>query len=171
MSWVAAVCSGQASCGWSGRTTTGPDREHAEVSKLTLQLLQSALVHINTLLHQAVREVPEFHDSIGDDERRALVPLFRSRITPYGRFRLNLDTRLDLNGAGSTGAGSVESILQPIVSAGDRLACVRAGARSAAWAPQGGAGQKQVRDVRTLPDVENVRLAPSQGHEWPRRAA
>jgi Aldehyde dehydrogenase family/Tn3 transposase DDE domain len=55
---------------------TGPDREHAEVSMLALHLLQSALVHINILLLQAVLEVPEFHDSIGQDERRALTPLF-----------------------------------------------------------------------------------------------
>ena len=43
---------------------------------LALHLLQSALVHINTLLIQAVLEVPEFHDLIGEDERRALTPLF-----------------------------------------------------------------------------------------------
>jgi hypothetical protein len=90
---------------------------------LALHLLQSALVHINTLLLQAVCEVPEFHDSIGG-ERRALPLLCWSPINPYGRFRLNMDTHLDLSGAGSTGAGGVESILQPIVSAGDRLACV-----------------------------------------------
>ena len=41
---------------------TGADREHAEVSMLALHLLQSALVHINTLLLQAVLEDPEFHD-------------------------------------------------------------------------------------------------------------
>ncbi|MCP2280946.1 transposase [Nocardia amikacinitolerans] len=33
---------------------TGADREHAEVSMLALHLLQSAMVHINTLLLQAV---------------------------------------------------------------------------------------------------------------------
>ncbi|MGW9307001.1 Tn3 family transposase [Saccharomonospora azurea] len=75
---------------------TGPDREHAEVSMLALHLLQSALVHINTLLLQAVLEAPEFHDSIGPDERRALTPLFWTHINPYGRFRLDMDTRLDL---------------------------------------------------------------------------
>ncbi len=49
---------------------TGADREHAEVSMLALHLLQSALVHINTLLLQAVLEVlPEFHDLIGPNER------------------------------------------------------------------------------------------------------
>jgi hypothetical protein len=52
-------------------------------------LATAALVHINTLLLQAVLEVPEFHDSVGDDERSALTPLFWSHINPYGRFRLN----------------------------------------------------------------------------------
>lgn len=84
---------------------TGPDREHAETSMLALHLLQSALVHINTLLIQAVLEVPEFHDSIGPDERRGLSPLFWTHINPYGRFRLDMSTRLDLN------AAQVESVL------------------------------------------------------------
>jgi hypothetical protein len=73
---------------------TGADREHAEVSMLALHLLQSALVY--TLLLQAVLEVPQFHDLIGEDERRALTPLFWSNVNPYGRFRLDMDTRLDL---------------------------------------------------------------------------
>jgi TnpA family transposase len=75
---------------------TGPDREHAETSMLALHLLQSALVHINTLLLQAVLEVPEFHDSIGPHEQRALTPLFWTHINPYGRFQLDMTTRLDL---------------------------------------------------------------------------
>jgi TnpA family transposase len=87
---------------------TGPDREHAEVSMLALHLLQSALVHINTLLVQAVLEVAEFHDLIGPNERRALTPLFWSNINPYGRFRLDMDTRLDLSGGNSP---TVESVV------------------------------------------------------------
>jgi TnpA family transposase len=75
---------------------TGPDREHAEVSMLALHLLQSALVHVNTLLLQAVLEVPEFHDSLDDVDRRALSPLFWTHVNPYGRFHLDMDTRLDL---------------------------------------------------------------------------
>jgi hypothetical protein len=77
---------------------------------LALHLLRSALVHINTLLLQAVLKVPEFHDSIGNDERRALTPLLWSHVNPYGRFRLNMDTHLDLSGS-STGTGGVESVL------------------------------------------------------------
>ena len=76
---------------------TGPDREHTETSMLCLHLLQSALVHINTLLLQAVLEVPEFHDSLGPNERRGLTPLFWTHINPYGRFQLDMTTRLDLN--------------------------------------------------------------------------
>jgi hypothetical protein len=74
-----------------------PDRQHAEVSMLALHLLPSALVHINILLLQAVLEVPEFHDSIGGAERRALDPGC-SGVTanPYDRLDLDLDTRLDL---------------------------------------------------------------------------
>src|SRR6266496_820601 len=37
---------------------TGPDREHQEVSMLALHLLQSALVHINTILLERVLEDP-----------------------------------------------------------------------------------------------------------------
>jgi TnpA family transposase len=76
---------------------TGPDREHSETSMLSLHLLQSALVHINTLLLQTVLEVPEFHDSIGPNEKRGLTPLFWTHINPYGRFQLDMTTRLDLN--------------------------------------------------------------------------
>lgn len=59
---------------------TGADREHAEVSMLALHLLQSAMVHINTLLLQTVLEDPQFHDLVGDNERRAMSPLFWSNM-------------------------------------------------------------------------------------------
>jgi TnpA family transposase len=90
---------------------TGADREHAEVSMLALHLLQSALVHINTLLLQAVLEVSEFHDLIGPNERRGLTPLFWSNINPYGRFRLDMDSRLDLAASGAAAVSTVESVL------------------------------------------------------------
>jgi hypothetical protein len=47
---------------------------------VALHLLKSALVHINTLLLQAVLEVPQFHDLLDDIDRRALSPLFWSHI-------------------------------------------------------------------------------------------
>nr|WP_281240943.1 Tn3 family transposase [Actinopolyspora mzabensis] len=74
----------------------GPDRESAEVSMLALHLLQFALVHVNTLLLQNVPDTPGWADLLGEHDHRALSPLFWSNINPYGRFRLNMDTRLDL---------------------------------------------------------------------------
>jgi len=81
-----------------GEAKANQQEFHARV----LHLLQSALVHINTLLIQAVLEVPEFHDLIGEDERRALTPLFWSNINFYGRFRLDMNTRLNLSSTGPT---------------------------------------------------------------------
>ena len=66
---------------------TGPDREDQEISMLALHLLQSALVHVNTLLVQRVLAEPAWADRLTDDDRRGLTPLFWSNINPYGTFR------------------------------------------------------------------------------------
>lgn len=65
---------------------------------------------------QAVLEGPRFHDSVGPDERRGLTPLFWTHVNPYGRFQLNMDTRLDLDGTAPAAppdavAPTVESVL------------------------------------------------------------
>ncbi|MGH9223222.1 MAG: Tn3 family transposase, partial [Acidimicrobiales bacterium] len=75
---------------------TGSDREHQEVSMLALHLLQSALVHVNTLLVQEVLKDPVWADRLSDDDRRALSPLFWSHVNPYGRFDLDMTAHLDL---------------------------------------------------------------------------
>jgi TnpA family transposase len=75
---------------------TGEDREHAEVSMLTLHLLQSSLVFINTQLLQAVLRDPAWAAKLTEEDRRGLSPLFWSHVNPYGRFRLDMDRRLDL---------------------------------------------------------------------------
>ena len=75
---------------------TGADREHAEVSMLALHLLQSSLVYINTKLLQAVLADPQWARRLTNTDRRALSPLFWAHINPYGRFRLDMGTRLDL---------------------------------------------------------------------------
>jgi TnpA family transposase len=74
---------------------TGADREHQEVSMLALHLLQSALVHVNTILVQRVLEQPAWAARLADD-RRALSPLFWSHVNLYGRFTLDMDSHLDL---------------------------------------------------------------------------
>ena len=80
---------------------TGSDREHQEVSMLALHLLQSALVHVNTLLVQEVLADPAWAKRLTDHDRRALSPRFRTHVNPYGTFDLDMSTHLDY--ATSTG--------------------------------------------------------------------
>ena len=61
--------------------------------------LQSAMVHINTLLLQRVLAEPAWAERLSEDDRRGLTALFWSNINPYGTFRLEMDTRLDLGSA------------------------------------------------------------------------
>jgi TnpA family transposase len=75
---------------------TGPDREHAEVSMLALHLLQSALVHVNTALLQIILTEPDWQARMTDADRRALTPLFWTLVNLYGKFDLDMSTRLDL---------------------------------------------------------------------------
>ncbi|WP_342354231.1 Tn3 family transposase [Streptomyces inhibens] len=75
---------------------TGKDRESQEVSMLALPLLQSALVHVNTLLRQQVLVDPKWADRLTDAERRGPSPLFWTHVNPYGRFELDMSSRLDL---------------------------------------------------------------------------
>jgi hypothetical protein len=62
-----------------------------------LHLLQSALVHVNTLLMQQVLADQKWADTLTDADRRALSPLFWTHVNPYGRFELDMNSRLDLD--------------------------------------------------------------------------
>ncbi|MER5426893.1 Tn3 family transposase [Streptosporangium roseum] len=75
----------------------GSAKEAQEVSVLALHLLQSALVHVNTLLMQEVLADPEWADKLTDADCRALSPLFWTHVNPYGRFELDMNSRLDLD--------------------------------------------------------------------------
>jgi TnpA family transposase len=76
---------------------TGADKENQEVSMLALHLLQSALVHVNTLLMQRVLDEPDHAGRLTAADRRALSPLYWSHVNPYGTFRLDMERRLDLD--------------------------------------------------------------------------
>ncbi|MGR6918789.1 Tn3 family transposase [[Actinomadura] parvosata] len=49
----------------------------------------------NTQLLQAVLRDPQWAGKLTEEDRRALSPLFWAHVNPYGRFRLDMDTRLD----------------------------------------------------------------------------
>jgi|GEM_PF-1284276 len=42
---------------------------------------------------------PAWAGKLTEEDRRGLSPLFWSHVNPYGRFRLDMDTRLDLTAA------------------------------------------------------------------------
>lgn len=74
---------------------TGADRNSQETSVLALHLLQSALVHVNTLLVQCV--LADRPIALTAEDRRAITPLFWGHARRYGNFALNLNRHLDLD--------------------------------------------------------------------------
>jgi len=70
--------------------------EDQEVSVLTLHLLQSCLVYINTLMLQRVLAEPGWWQRMAAADRRGLSPLVWGHVSPYGVFELDMDSRLDL---------------------------------------------------------------------------
>jgi hypothetical protein len=57
---------------------------------------ESSLVFINTQLPQAVLRDQTWANKLTGEDRRGLSPLFWANVNPYGRFRLNMESRLDL---------------------------------------------------------------------------
>lgn len=76
-------------------------REEQELAMLCLQILQSCLGYINTLMIQDILAEPEWADVLTDADRRGITPLFHTNMTPYGTVRLRSDHRLDLTEAQS----------------------------------------------------------------------
>lgn len=68
--------------------------EDQELSILCLHLLQLSLVYVNTLMIQRVLEDQAWFRRMGELEFRALSPLIYNHVNPYGRFELDMDTRL-----------------------------------------------------------------------------
>jgi hypothetical protein len=52
---------------------------------------------VNTLLMQHVLADPKWEEKLTDADRRALSPLFWTHVNPYGRFELDMNSRLDLD--------------------------------------------------------------------------
>ncbi len=71
-------------------------REDHEMSMLALHLIQNCLVYINTLMLQQVLMQPHWQGRLTPRDEAALTPLIWEHINPYGRFDLDMNTRLDL---------------------------------------------------------------------------
>lgn len=74
-------------------------QDDQEIALLCLHLLQSSLVYINTLMIQQVLEDPAWPGQMTKRDRAALSPLLTHHINPYGRFDLDLETRIPLGDA------------------------------------------------------------------------
>ena len=85
-----AICYGKNS------ELTGDDREDQEITMLSLHLLQSALLHINTILVQQVLTDPAWAARLTVEDRRGLSALFWKHVNLYGTFTLDMDRHLDL---------------------------------------------------------------------------
>ncbi|WP_431064780.1 Tn3 family transposase [Methylotuvimicrobium sp.] len=71
-------------------------REDHEISMLALHLIQNCMIYINTLMIQQVLSQPHWQDKMTIRDYAALTPLIWGHINPYGRFDLDMNTRLDL---------------------------------------------------------------------------
>lgn len=68
-----------------------------EISLLSLHLLQSCLVYINTLMIQKVLEDNKtWRNNLTIEDKRALSPLFYAHINPYGTFKLDMQERIKI---------------------------------------------------------------------------
>jgi TnpA family transposase len=73
--------------------------ENQELAMLSLQLLQNCLIFMNTLMIQKVLEEPSWMQRMAPEDWRGLSPLIYHHINPYGLFRLDMSTRIDLDAA------------------------------------------------------------------------
>jgi TnpA family transposase len=67
------------------------DPELQELSVLCLQLLQNAIVLVNTVMVERVLENSGLMERMSDEDRRALTALFTLNVNPYGGFTLDLE--------------------------------------------------------------------------------
>jgi TnpA family transposase len=82
-------------------------RDEQELSVLCLQVLQAAVVYLNTLMIQDVLD--DGLIELSADDLRGLTPLFWTNIAPYGEVRLNTSARLALRDSPGTPPGQPRS--------------------------------------------------------------
>jgi TnpA family transposase len=72
------------------------DVDAQEVAILSMHLLQSCLVYVNTLMAQELLAEPGWQRWMTAEDWRALTPLFYGHVNPYGSFDLDMESRLSL---------------------------------------------------------------------------
>jgi TnpA family transposase len=70
--------------------------EDHEISMLALHLIQNCMVYVNTLMIQKVLAQPHWQGKLTTRDYAALTPLIWEHVNPYGRFDLDMNSRLAL---------------------------------------------------------------------------
>jgi hypothetical protein len=65
-------------------------------SAVALHLIQNCMVYINTLMIQKLLAQPHWQGKLTPRDYAALTPLIWEHVNPYGRFDLDMNTRLAL---------------------------------------------------------------------------
>jgi Tn3 transposase DDE domain len=71
-------------------------RDEQELSVLCLRVLQAAVVYVSTLMVQDVLAGEDWAAALTDADRRGLTPLFWTHVAPYGKVKLDMNSRLTL---------------------------------------------------------------------------
>ncbi|HAB39517.1 MAG TPA: Tn3 family transposase [Rhodobacteraceae bacterium] len=69
--------------------------EDQEISALSLHLLQSSMVYVNTRMMQSVLTEPDWAARMTPEDYRGLSPAIYGHLNPYGRFDVDMDRRID----------------------------------------------------------------------------
>jgi hypothetical protein len=78
-----------------GEMVSNRHQDH-ELSMLSLHLIQNCMVYINTLMIQRVLAQSHWQKKLTARDYAALTPLIWEHINPYGRFDLDMNTRIAL---------------------------------------------------------------------------
>jgi TnpA family transposase len=78
-----------------GEMVSNRHQDH-ELSMLSLHLIQNCMVYINTLMIQRVLAQSHWQKRLTARDYAALTPLIWEHINPYGRFDLDMNTRIAL---------------------------------------------------------------------------
>jgi TnpA family transposase len=70
--------------------------EDHELSMLSLHLLQNCMVFVNTLMLQQVLARPHWSDRLTPRDQQAITPLIWDHVNPYGRYELDMDSRIPI---------------------------------------------------------------------------
>jgi TnpA family transposase len=77
-------------------TISSNEQTIQELSILSLHLLQTSLVYINTLMIQKVLQSEYWINRLTIEDKRALSPLIYAHVNPYGTFQLDMKKRINI---------------------------------------------------------------------------